>query len=39
MTHEIRGPDPDGDWFVVLVDGERKNTQRINSAWSLRKSD
>lgn len=22
MTYEIRGPDPDGDWFVLLVDGE-----------------
>lgn len=22
MTHEVRGPDPDGDWFVVLVDGD-----------------
>lgn len=20
--HEVRGPDPDGDWFVVLVDGD-----------------
>lgn len=24
MTYEIRGPDPDGDWFVVLVDGEEE---------------
>ncbi len=24
MTHEIRGPDPDGDWFVVLLDGEEE---------------
>lgn len=22
MTYQVRGPDPDGDWFVVLVDGE-----------------
>lgn len=22
MTHQVRGPDPDGDWFVVLVDGD-----------------
>lgn len=22
MTYEVRGPDPDGEWFVVLVDGE-----------------
>lgn len=26
MTHEIRGPDPDGDWFVVLIDGENEST-------------
>ena len=24
MTHEVRGPDPDGDWFVVLVDGDNE---------------
>ena len=24
MTYEIRGPDPDGDWFVVLLDGEEE---------------
>ncbi len=24
MSHEVRGPDPDGDWFVVLVDGEQE---------------
>lgn len=22
MTYQVRGPDPDGDWFVVLVDGD-----------------
>jgi len=22
MAHEVRGPDPAGDWFVVLVDGK-----------------
>lgn len=22
MTYEVRGPDPDGDWFIVLIDGE-----------------
>ena len=22
MKHEVRGPDPDGDWFVVRVDGD-----------------
>ncbi len=22
MTYEVSGPDPDGDWFVVLVDGD-----------------
>lgn len=22
MIYEVRGPDPDGDWFVVLVDGD-----------------
>ncbi len=26
MTHEIRGPDPDGDWFVVRIDGENETT-------------
>lgn len=26
MTYEIRGPDPDGDWFVVLVDGDEETT-------------
>lgn len=20
--YQVRGPDPDGDWFVVLVDGD-----------------
>ena len=24
MTYETRGPDPDGEWFVVLVDGEEE---------------
>lgn len=23
MTYEVRGPDPDGDWFIIaIVDGE-----------------
>lgn len=22
LTHEVRGPDPDGDWFVVQIDGD-----------------
>lgn len=22
MKYEVRGPDPDGDWFVVMVDGD-----------------
>lgn len=26
MTYEVRGPDPDGDWFVVLVDGDDETT-------------
>lgn len=24
MTYEVRGPDPDGDWFVVLVAGDHE---------------
>ena len=24
MTHEVRGPDPDGDWFVVEIDGNEE---------------
>ena len=24
MTHEVRGPDPDGDWFVVQIDGDEE---------------
>jgi len=23
-THEIRGHDPDGDWFVVQIDGDEE---------------
>lgn len=23
-THEVRGPDPDGDWFVVQIDGDEE---------------
>lgn len=23
-THEVRGPDPDGDWFVVQIDGDNE---------------
>lgn len=22
--YEVRGPDPDGDWFVVEIDGEEE---------------
>lgn len=22
MKYDVRDPDPDGDWFVVLVDGD-----------------
>ena len=22
--HEVRGPDPDGDWFVVEIDGDNE---------------
>lgn len=22
MRYEVRGPDPDGDWFVVQIDGD-----------------
>lgn len=22
MAYEVRGPDPDGEWFIVLLDGE-----------------
>jgi hypothetical protein len=22
--HEVRGPDPDGDWFVVQIDGDNE---------------
>lgn len=24
MTHEVRGPDPDGDWFVIEIDGDEE---------------
>lgn len=24
--HEVRGPDPDGDWFVVQIDGDEETT-------------
>lgn len=24
MTHEVRGPDPDGDWFVIEIDGDNE---------------
>ena len=24
LTHKVRGPDPDGDWFVVLIDGDEE---------------
>ncbi len=23
-SYEVRGPDPDGDWFVVEIDGEEE---------------
>lgn len=26
MAYEVRGPDPDGDWFVVEIDGEHETT-------------
>jgi hypothetical protein len=22
VKYEVRGPDPDGDWFVVKIDGD-----------------
>ena len=22
MKYEVRGPDPDDDWFVLLIDGD-----------------
>lgn len=24
VLHEVRGPDPDGDWFVVQIDGDEE---------------
>jgi len=24
MTHEVRDPDPDGDWFVVGIEGDNE---------------
>lgn len=24
VRHEVRGPDPDGDWFVVQIDGDEE---------------
>lgn len=24
LTLEVRGPDPDGDWFVVQIDGDEE---------------
>lgn len=24
LTHEVRGPDPDGAWFVVEIDGDNE---------------
>lgn len=26
MTYEVRGPDPDGDWFVIQIDGDEETT-------------
>lgn len=26
VRHEVRGPDPDGDWFVVQIEGEEETT-------------
>ena len=26
MTYEVRGPDPDGDSFVVQIEGEEETT-------------
>jgi len=26
LSHEVRGPDPDGDWFVVQIDGDEERT-------------
>ncbi len=30
--HEVRGPDPDGDWFVVAIDGEEET--QLDEAYS-----
>lgn len=32
LAHEVRGPDPDGDWFAVLVDG--KNETAIDQVFA-----
>ena len=24
ISHEVRGPDPDGDWFVVRINGDEE---------------
>lgn len=26
MTYEVRGPDPDDDWFVIQIDGDEETT-------------
>lgn len=31
MTYQVRGPDPDGDWFVVLV--ERDDETAIDETF------
>ena len=32
MKHEVRGPDPDGEWFVVLVESDG-NEAAIDEAF------
>jgi len=32
LAHEMRGPDPAGDWFAVLVDG--KNETAIDQVFA-----
>lgn len=30
--HEVRGPDPDGDWFVVAIEGDG-NERQLDEAY------